>query len=116
MKPKWIDDSPGARLGARWRMERSAGRRRPRVLAALCHSCARRAEPPLWRRKEVPIDADFVGAWFSDSLSGWITGSGWAIDGGIVGRTRDGGRSWRFQSGIVLEPGVNGVGGRLRVV
>jgi photosystem II stability/assembly factor-like uncharacterized protein len=65
-------------------------------------SCARRAaEPAPWKVVEVPTDADFVGAWFSDSLNGWLTGGGWAIDGGIVGRTRDGGRSWRFQSGIV---------------
>jgi len=49
----------------------------------------------------VPTDADFAGVWFSDSLNGWITGGGWAIDGGIVGRTRDGGRSWRFQTGVV---------------
>ena len=41
------------------------------------------------------------GRWFTDSLNGWITGGGWAIDGGIVGRTRDGGRSWRFESGLV---------------
>ena len=39
--------------------------------------------------------------WFTDSLHGWITGGGWDIDGGIVGRTRDGGRTWSFQSGVL---------------
>ena len=70
------------------------------LLAVLvcCASCSRRAEP--WKAVQVPTDADFVGAWFSDSLNGWITGGGWAVDGGIVGRTRDGGRTWSFKSGI----------------
>jgi photosystem II stability/assembly factor-like uncharacterized protein len=42
-----------------------------------------------------------MGAWFSDSLNGWITGGGYLIDGGIVGRTRDGGKTWRFQTGVL---------------
>ena len=81
------------------------------VIAALCHSCTRRPDPPLWRAVEIPTDADFVGSWFADSLNGWISGGGWAIDGGIVGRTRDGGRSWRFQSNVVHGGGAGfGVG------
>jgi len=58
-----------------------------------------------WQAIEVPTDADFTGLWFADSLNGWLAGSGWAIDGGIMGRTRDGGRTWRFESGIV--PGAD---------
>src|SRR5262245_21257605 len=65
------------------------------LAAASALSCARRVEPPLWKAVEIPTDADFVGAWFADSLNGWISGGGWAIDGGILGRTRDGGRTWR---------------------
>jgi photosystem II stability/assembly factor-like uncharacterized protein len=75
--------------------------------ALIATSCARRAAPPLWQAVEIPTDADFVGASFVDSLNGWITGGGWDIDGGIVGRTRDGGRTWRFQTGVI--PG----GGRM---
>jgi len=63
--------------------------------------CAPPKPPPHWQAFEVPTDADFTGLWFADSLNGWLAGSGWAIDGGIVGRTRDGGRTWRFESGIV---------------
>jgi photosystem II stability/assembly factor-like uncharacterized protein len=72
------------------------------------------ARPARWQAVEVPTDATFTGMWFTDSLNGWIAGSGWAIDGGIVGRTRDGGRTWRFESGIV-PGGERGAGlGRLQ--
>jgi photosystem II stability/assembly factor-like uncharacterized protein len=63
-------------------------------------SCSpHRASP--WKVVQVPTDANFVGAFFTDSLNGWLTGGGWDIDGGIVARTRDGGRTWRFQSGVM---------------
>ncbi len=62
--------------------------------------CEQRPASP-WQAIQVPTDADFTGLWFSDSLNGWLSGGGWAIEGGIVGRTRDGGRSWRFESGIL---------------
>ena len=83
---------------------------RPRALAALAAACVLLgcvpAKPPArWQAVEVPTDADFTGLWFADSLNGWLAGSGWAIDGGILGRTRDGGRTWRFESGIV--PGAD---------
>jgi len=79
------------------------------VFAALC-SCAQRDQPPPpWKVVEIPTDADFVGMWFTDSLNGWISGGGWAIDGGIVGRTRDSGRSWRFESNVLHGAGA-GVG------
>jgi len=71
------------------------------VLACLVASCAPRAARSPWQAVEVPTDADFTGICFTDTLNGWLTGSGWAIDGGIVGRTRDGGRTWRFESGIL---------------
>ena len=67
--------------------------------AYLSTSCARRA--PHWEAVEIPTDADFTGASFVDSLNGWITGGGWDIDGGIVGRTRDGGRRWSFTTGVM---------------
>jgi photosystem II stability/assembly factor-like uncharacterized protein len=66
----------------------------------LLPGCAPRRAPEKWQAIEVPTDADFPGMWFTDSLNGWVAGGGWAIDGGIVGRTRDGGRTWRFQSEV----------------
>ena len=75
-------------------------------LAAFAVACAllgcAPAEPTSrWQVVQVPTDADFTGVWFTDPSNGWLAGSGWAIDGGILGRTRDGGRTWRFESGIV---------------
>ena len=83
---------------------------RARALAlALCAvivaGCTPAMPPERWQAIQVPTDADFTGVWFADSLHGWLAGSGWAIDGGIVGRTRDGGRTWSFESGIV--PGAD---------
>jgi photosystem II stability/assembly factor-like uncharacterized protein len=76
------------------------------VAAALAVSSCTPAEPPShWQAIAVATDADFTGLWFADSSNGWLAGSGWAINGGIVGRTRDGGRTWRFESGIV--PGAD---------
>lgn len=69
--------------------------------ALACVSCGRNEAPQLWQAVEVPTDATFDGAWFTDTLNGWLSGGGWDVAGGIIGRTRDGGRSWSFQSGIV---------------
>ena len=68
------------------------------LLLAACSS--KEDAPPLWQTVEIPTDAEFNGICFADSLEGWLTGGGWAIDGGIVGHTQDGGRSWRFATGI----------------
>ena len=79
---------------------------RPRLLpagmlavATLAISCARKS-PERWQAVVIPTDAEFTGMWFSDSLQGWITGGGYDIPGGLVGRTGDGGRTWRFQNGV----------------
>jgi photosystem II stability/assembly factor-like uncharacterized protein len=69
------------------------------LLAVL--GCAPAKPPEHWQAVEVPTDADFTGIWFADEMNGWLVGSGWSIDGGILGRTRDGGRTWGFESGIV---------------
>jgi len=81
---------------------------RPRLAAlgiltalSLPLSCSRHHAPERWSAAVIPTDAEFMGTWFSDSLTGWITGGGYGIPGGIVGRTRDGGRTWRFQSSVV---------------
>jgi photosystem II stability/assembly factor-like uncharacterized protein len=64
------------------------------VLAVV--GCARREPPEPWQVVEIPTAAECGGLWFADSLNGWITGGGFFIDGGIVGRTRDGGLTWTF--------------------
>jgi len=69
-------------------------------------SCGTRKPADSWQAVVVPTDAEFSGMWFTDSLNGWITGGGTMIDGGIVGRTRDGGRTWRFQSGVLAGGGT----------
>jgi photosystem II stability/assembly factor-like uncharacterized protein len=74
------------------------------VLAA---SCSRPALTELWQAVEVPTDAEFQGIWFTDAQNGWVTGGGYMIDGGIVGRTRDGGRSWNFRSGVLAGGGTS---------
>jgi len=69
-------------------------------VAGLLGACASKPPQQAWQAVEIPTDADFDGVWFADSLHGWLTGGGYMIDGGIVGRTSDGGHTWRFESGV----------------
>jgi photosystem II stability/assembly factor-like uncharacterized protein len=84
------------------------------ALAILAPACARQSTPGPWEATTVPTDASFSGMWFTDSLHGWVTGGGYAIDGGIVGRTTDGGRSWRFQTGVLYGGGTRFSLGRVQ--
>jgi len=90
-------------------------RRTLAALGAACVlvGCAPARSPSPWQAVEVSTDADFTGIWFTDPANGWLVGSGWSIDGGIMGRTRDGGRTWRFESGIL--PGADRGAGLGRV-
>ena len=74
------------------------------VLLALL-GCAPRQSALRWEAVAIPTDATFDGVCFTDSLNGWIAGGGYLIDGGIVGRTRDGGRTWMFRSGVMADGG-----------
>ena len=49
-----------------------------------------------WQIQEIPTDAEFQDICFIDDQNGWMVGGGPFVEGGIVGRTRDGGESWRF--------------------
>jgi len=70
------------------------------VLIAGC--AKKRVEPPpLWEPIALGSDAEFEDLWFADSLNGWAVGGGPSADGGIVGRTRDGGRIWSYSSGLM---------------
>lgn len=67
-------------------------------------ACAESPEPPRaspWQSHELATDARFRELFFLDERRGWMVGGGWPVEGGIVGRTDDGGESWSFVSGLV---------------
>jgi photosystem II stability/assembly factor-like uncharacterized protein len=75
---------------------------------ALTVGCAGRKKaaelrPLVWEALSLGTDADFNDVWFADTLNGWIVGGSYQIQGGLVGRTRDGGRTWRFTSGLTTD-------------
>jgi len=77
------------------------------VLASLA-GCARpRPAVSAWESIPLGTDAEIEDLWFADSLNGWLVGGGHQIEGGLVGRTRDGGLTWTYTSGLASrEPGV----------
>ena len=52
--------------------------------------------------------ADLRAVWFEDSQSGWGAGGHFNVVGGLVGRTRNGGKTWRFTSNIVADDSGRG--------
>jgi photosystem II stability/assembly factor-like uncharacterized protein len=60
--------------------------------------CAVRSD---WDVEELPTRAEYEGVVFLDSDYGFIVGGNHFIEGGIIGVTTDGGRSWEFESGLV---------------
>ena len=71
------------------------------IALALVAGCSRdRGPAPTWQAREIGSDASFEDVYFADSLNGWISGGSYFIAGGIVGRTRDGGRTWQYTSDI----------------
>jgi photosystem II stability/assembly factor-like uncharacterized protein len=82
-----------------------ARRRNPILLAtcfvaALFAGCSRPAPEP-WQEVRLSTDARFNGVWFTDSLNGWLAGGARDVPGGLLGRTRDGGRTWQVRSDAV---------------
>jgi photosystem II stability/assembly factor-like uncharacterized protein len=69
--------------------------------ACLVHACAAPPEGPRFVVEEIPTNAIFHDIVFADAASGFLLGGGYGIDGGLVGITTDGGRTWSFQSGLV---------------
>ena len=69
------------------------------VLLPLALACARPPAP--WQEVPLPTDARFNGVWFVDSLNGWIAGGARNAPGGLLGRTRDGGRTWSIRAAVV---------------
>jgi len=65
-------------------------------------SCACGAGPGIgWIEERISTRAEFGGVHFLDPDRGFIVGGSYFIDGGLIGATEDGGRSWEFQSGFV---------------
>lgn len=54
-----------------------------------------------WIEERLATRADFTGIFFLDPDRGFLAGGDYFIDGGIIGVTDDGGRSWSFDSGLV---------------
>src|SRR5206468_6703741 len=92
-----------------WRVVRRGATIAVLALALLAPACARpRPAPSAWEVIPLGTDAEVEDLWFADSLNGWLVGGGYQIDGGLLGRTRDGGRTWTFSSGLAsAEPGVS---------
>jgi len=70
------------------------------ILAAAGMSGCRAPQPPAWEALPLGTRADIRGLWFTDAQHGWIVGGGFQIPGGLVGRTEDGGRTWRYTSDL----------------
>lgn len=72
------------------------------VFYLLLTGCGLNGSKDSWERIELGTDAEFRDIFFLDSQNGWIVGSaGIKVPGGILGRTRDGGKTWQYQSGLI---------------
>ena len=69
---------------------------------AVLSGCARKkAARTAWETMPLTTAAMFNDICFTDDRNGWMVGGGWDIAAGIIGRTHDGGQTWRFESGSV---------------
>src|SRR5690349_14570557 len=55
---------------------------------------------PGWEALPLGTKADFRDITFIDAMHGWIAGGSYEITGGLVGRTSDGGKTWRYVSNL----------------
>jgi photosystem II stability/assembly factor-like uncharacterized protein len=72
------------------------------ILLLAVNGCG--TEEPAWTAQALGTDAEFHDIAFLDEQNGWIVGGQYGIDGGVIGNTTDGGRTWRFRSGLVPVP------------
>jgi photosystem II stability/assembly factor-like uncharacterized protein len=70
-------------------------------------ACSKRTAS-LWEPLPLGTSADLQAVWFDDSGNGWVGGGRFDVVGGLVGRTRDGGKTWRYTSNIVAQRGARG--------
>jgi len=67
----------------------------------LLTGCGGGTEDP-WEIIELGTDAEFRDIFFLDAQNGWMVGGvGIAVPGGIVGSTTDGGKTWKYKTGII---------------
>jgi photosystem II stability/assembly factor-like uncharacterized protein len=71
------------------------------LLAVAAVGCGTAETPPVWETLPLGTRADFRGLSFAGASHGWIAGGGFEIPGGLIGHTADGGRTWRFTSGLI---------------
>jgi photosystem II stability/assembly factor-like uncharacterized protein len=60
----------------------------------------RKPQPQAWQAVPLGTAADFRGIWFADPNTGWIVGGAYNVAGGLLGRTTDGGKTWRFSNPV----------------
>lgn len=77
------------------------------VLACVLLASASCSKPPAWEALPLGTSADFRAIWFTDANTGWISGGSYQIVGGLVGRTADGGKTWRFTSNLTSREGMS---------
>jgi photosystem II stability/assembly factor-like uncharacterized protein len=70
------------------------------LLSAIASGCGADAGS-VWSEERLTTRAEFKGICFLDPDRGFVVGGSYFIDGGIIGTTEDGGRSWTFMSGLV---------------
>ena len=92
-------------------MSRLAGVALLSALLTLTGGCGGHARPvdQNWQTVALTTDAGFNDVCFADSSHGWAVGGAYDIPGGLIGVTRDGGKTWTYSSGFVSRwPGVSG--------
>lgn len=71
------------------------------LVLILAFGCPGSEKEGRWAVHELGTDAEFMDVFFLDALRGWIVGGGYPVEGGIVGATVDGGRTWTFESDLI---------------
>ena len=81
----------------------------PILAVAILAGCSRppqraatAATPVVWESLPLGMNGEFSDICFADTLNGWVVGGSHQYESGLVGRTRDGGRTWQFTSGLTL--------------
>lgn len=65
------------------------------------------SKAPAWQALPLGTSADFRDIWFADADHGWIAGGSYQITGGLIGRTKDGGKTWQFTSDLTKREGLS---------
>jgi len=73
------------------------------IIALACTLIVGCSKGDVWEEQALGAVAEFHDIYFTDSTTGWMVGGSWVTDGGIIGRTRDAGKTWTFTSGVVAD-------------